>query len=35
MKTRNQLALEMYKLNYNQLSTHEKDMVDYEFQSQF
>ena len=35
MKTRNQLALMMYKLNFNQLSNHQRDMVDYEFKMQF
>ena len=35
MKTRNQLSQKMYRLNFNQLSNHQKDMVDYEFRMQF
>ena len=35
MKTRNELSFMMYKLNFNQLSNHQKSMVDYEFKMQF
>lgn len=32
--TRNQLAFEMYKKQYNQLTMHQQDMVDFEFLQQ-
>ena len=35
LKTRQQIAFNMYKLNFNQLTDHQKDMVDYEFKVQY
>ena len=34
LHTLDELAIEMYKLEYHQLSDHQKEMVDYEFQIQ-
>ena len=34
LKTKEQIALSMYKLGFNQLTEHQKDMVDYEFKMQ-
>ena len=34
VKSQDQFAIEMYKLKYHQLSDHQKEMVDYEFQIQ-
>ena len=35
LKTRQQIAFSMYQLNFNQLTNHQKDMVDYEFKMQY
>ena len=34
-KTREEIAFNMYKLNFNQLTNHQKEIVDYEFKLQY
>jgi len=35
LKTIQQIAFSMYQLNFNQLTNHQKDMVDYKFKMQY
>ena len=35
LKTRQQIAFNMYNLDFNQLTNDQKDAVDYEFKTQY
>ncbi len=35
LNTRDEISLKMYRLKYNQLTYHEKDMVECEFEVQY
>lgn len=35
VKTRQQIAFNLYKLDFNQLTNHQKSVVDFEFKMQY